>query len=300
MLGGASSAADHSTGVPCHGILASTDSIDPRIEEAAQALRPRLGDAPARVGVVLGSGLGGFVDALAGAERIPYSSIPHLIAPTVPGHSGFLCVGRLGAASVVCLSGRAHLYEGHPVEDVVLGSRLLAALGCGAVLLTNAAGGIRAGLAPGDLLLLTDHLNLTGHNPLRGPSYRFVDMTHTYDVGLIEAAREAATGAQVPLHEGVYAGVLGPSYETPAEIRMLRALGADAVGMSTVLEAIALRHLGVRVGGMSCVTNLAAGLSGSLLEHREVEAAAMQARTKFQAVLSGWVTRVALQEGRPR
>jgi purine-nucleoside phosphorylase len=185
------------------------------------------------------------------------------------------------------------LYEGHDVADVVFGCRLLAALGCGAVLLTNAAGGIRDGLTPGSLMLVSDHLNLTGRNPLTGSGHAFVDLTYAYDVAIRDAARRAATDASVVLHEGVYAGLLGPTYETPAEIRMLRSLGADAVGMSTVVETIALRHLGVRVGAVSCITNLAAGLSGAPLSHAEVEETARASRNSFEALLARWVEEVA-------
>lgn len=268
----------------------SAADLDPRLSEGVAALAGLLPEAP-EVGVVLGSGLGAFVERLEGLKRIPFTSVPHLAAPTVAGHSGQLCAGRLGGASVLCLSGRSHLYEGRSPADVVLGCRMLALVGCRSVLLTNAAGGIRQGLVPGQLLLITDHLNLTGHNPLLGPHHAFVDMTHVYDLDLQRRARESASEAGVPLDEGVYAGVLGPSYETPAEIRMLRTAGADAVGMSTVLEAIALRHLGVRVGAMSCITNLAAGMAGALLDHREVQVVASRAESAFQSVLAGWVTR---------
>jgi purine-nucleoside phosphorylase len=261
---------------------------DPRVLEAALAVRARTPLVPS-VGVVLGSGLGSFADSLADLQKIPYAEVPHLRPPTVPGHAGSLCLGRVGTVPLACLQGRVHLYEGHAVEDVVLGCRVLAALGCRAVLLTNAAGGIRAGFEPGALMLIVDHLNLSGRNPLAGPASAFVDLTHAYDAALARAARQAALDAGVTLHEGIYAGVPGPSYETPAEIRMLRTLGADAVGMSTVLEVIALRHLGVRVGAMSCITNLAAGLSPRTLDHREVEAAARDARSAFEGLLARWV-----------
>jgi purine-nucleoside phosphorylase len=272
--------------------VASTDrrpeeAFDPRVEEAVATLRTRASFLP-DVGVVLGSGLGHFAESLGGLVRIPYSAVPHLRAPGVPGHAGSLCFGDIGDTSVACLSGRVHLYEGHPVADVVLGCRILAALGCRVVILTNAAGGIRPGMKPGSLMLIVDHLNLTGHNPLTGGP-RFVDMTRAYDVELCDAARRAAAEAGVPLAEGVYAQLSGPSYETPAEIRMLRTLGADAVGMSTVLETIALRALGVRVGAMSCITNVAAGLSSALLDHGEVQDVAREAARSFEAVLARWV-----------
>jgi purine-nucleoside phosphorylase len=261
---------------------------DPRALDAVAAVRAKTTIAPT-VGVVLGSGLGSFADSLADLLKIPYADVPHLRPPTVAGHDGSLCFGRVGAVPVACFQGRVHLYEGHPVEDVVLGCRVLAALGCRSVLLTNAAGGIRDGLPPGSLMLIVDHLNLSGRNPLAGPRSSFVDLSCAYDAGLAEAARQAAADTGVALQEGIYAGVLGPSYETPAEIRMLRTLGADAVGMSTVLEVIALRQLGVRVGAVSCITNLAAGLSPRTLDHREVEATARQAKDAFEALLARWV-----------
>ncbi len=257
----------------------------------------------ARVGVVLGSGLGAFGDGLGDLLRIPYAEIPHLPRASIPGHPGNLCLGTVGGVRVACLQGRVHLYEGHPPSAVVLGVRLLAELGCRAVLLTNAAGGIGEGLAPGSLLVITDHLNLMGVNPLVGPNDpagpRFPDLTRAYDPDLVAAAERAARAVGVPLARGVYAATLGPSYETPAEVRMLRALGADAVGMSTVPEVIALRHRGVRVGAMSCITNLAAGLGPSVLDHAEVEATARAARDRFVRVLSRWVVESGALVGEP-
>ncbi|HEX7668269.1 MAG TPA: purine-nucleoside phosphorylase [Polyangiaceae bacterium] len=265
---------------------------DPRLADAIAAVKrrlPRASGAEPLVGLVLGSGLGGFADSLVDKMEVPYSDVPYLLAPSVAGHAGRLCFGNIGKAGALCLQGRVHLYEGHDEADVVFGCRLLAALGCRAVLLTNAAGGIREDLSPPSLMLITDHLNLTGRNPLSGPGHAFVDLTRTYDPDLRSAAHLAARAAGVTLREGVYAGVLGPSYETPAEIRMLRALGADAVGMSTVMEAIALRHAGVRVGAMSCITNLAAGLSGSVLSHADVQEMAKKSTSAFEAVLARWV-----------
>ncbi len=257
----------------------------------------------ARVGVVLGSGLGAFGDGLGDLLRIPYAEIPHLPRASIPGHPGNLCLGTVGGVRVACLQGRVHLYEGHPPSAVVLGVRLLAELGCRAVLLTNAAGGIGEGLAPGSLLVITDHLNLMGVNPLVGPNDpagpRFPDLTRAYDPDLVAAAERAARAVGVPLARGVYAATLGPSYETPAEVRMLRALGADAVGMSTVPEVIALRHRGVLVGAMSCITNLAAGLGPSVLDHAEVEATARAARDRFVRVLSRWVVESGALVGEP-
>lgn len=266
-------------------------------EAAVAAVRSKFPDAPS-VGVVLGSGLGAFGDTL--ATRIPYESLPGMPRSTVVGHAGNLCLGRVGGATVACLQGRVHAYEGHPASRVVFGVRLLARLGCRAVLLTNAAGGIRGELRPGDLMLLRDHLNLSGTSPLVGPNDdavgpRFPDLSKAYDPAIAEAAREAARESGVRLREGVYAAMLGPSYETPAEVKMLRALGADAVGMSTVAEVIALRHMGVRVGAISCITNLAAGISKTPLDHREVEETARQTRETFVALLERWIVRVAAE-----
>jgi purine-nucleoside phosphorylase len=263
-------------------------AVEPRLAKAVEMVRSRCAAAP-MVGVVLGSGLGGFADSLTGATRFGYAEIPGLLPAKVPGHLGALTVGSVGGTTAACLSGRVHSYEGHAPADVVIGCRLLAALGCTSVLLTNAAGGIGEALTPGSLMLIDDHLNLTGQNPLTGTPEPFVDMTNAYDAELAGAARRAARELGVTLHEGVYAGLLGPSYETPAEIRMLRTLGAHAVGMSTVLEVIALRGLGVRVGAVSCITNFAAGLSPAKLEHRDVASVARSASSSFDALLARWI-----------
>lgn len=251
------------------------------------------------LGVVLGSGLGGFADGLEGLRKLPYSALPHFPPTRVSGHGNHLCFGRVGTVEVACLQGRVHAYEGHALSRVVLGVRLLAALGCRAVLLTNAAGGIRDDLVPGSLMLLSDHLNLTGRNPLvglaDGRGTRFPDMTAVYDPELRTLAQQAAEQLNLSLAEGVYAGLLGPSYETPAEIRMLRTLGADAVGMSTVLEAIALRELGVRTAAVSVITNRAAGLSGRPLDHAEVEQTAERVRRAFVEFLGRWATLTGLE-----
>ncbi len=267
-----------------------------RLDEALAAVRGRTDLTPA-VGVVLGSGLGAWADGLSSLVRIPYGEVPHMARSTVVGHAGNLCIGRSDGVPVACLQGRVHLYEGHEPERVVFGARLLARLGCRAVVLTNAAGGLDPAASPGDLMLITDHLNLMGRNPLSGPNEgplgpRCPDMTEAYDREISALAREAAREVGIPLREGVYAGLLGPTYETPAEIRMLRSLGADAVGMSTVPEVIALRHMGVRTAAVSCITNLAAGLSKTKLDHSEVEATATEARGRFTALLSAWVRRI--------
>lgn len=268
---------------------------------AAAYVQKSVPDAP-KVGVVLGSGLGSWADGLEDRVAIPYGEIPGMPVSKVVGHAGNLVVGRSGATRVACLQGRVHLYEGHSMDRAVFGARLLSKLGCSAVLLTNAAGGIRRGFAPGDLMLLTDHLNLMGQNPLTGPNDdrlgpRFPDMSEAYALWIRQAALGAARATGVHLHAGVYAGLLGPSYETPAEIHMLRALGADAVGMSTVPEVIALRHMGTPAGAVSCITNLAAGLSPHALDHSEVEATARAAKSAFVSFLTRWVADVAAGSG---
>jgi purine-nucleoside phosphorylase len=278
----------------------STEATVQHLDEAVQSVQARCKSKP-RVGLILGSGLGAFADEkLSDATRIPYGEIPHMLAPKVSGHAGNLCLGSVHGVNVACLQGRVHMYEGHPISDVVFGARLLARLGCEAVLVTNAAGGVRNNFRPGTLMLLSDHLNLSGRTPLLGPNIdelgpRFPDMTRAYDVGLADLARGTAADLGIALQEGVYAALLGPSYETPAEIRMLRTMGADAVGMSTVVEVIALRHMGVAVGAVSCITNMAAGMTASLLDHSEVKETAAMVRDDFMRLLASWVKAIGAQ-----
>ena len=265
-----------------------------RIDETVAAIRAKTSLKPA-VGVVLGSGLGAFGDTLDGLVKVPYAELPHLPASGVVGHAGTFCFGHVNGVPVACMQGRIHLYEGHSVESVVHGVRTMARLGVRTVLLTNAAGGIDASWAPGDLMVISDHLNLTGTTPLLGPNdpelgARFTDMSRAYDPALREALHEVAKAAKIPLREGIYAGLLGPTYETPAEVRMLRGLGANAVGMSTVPEVIVLRHQGVRVGAVSCITNLAAGIGSGLLDHKEVEETARAKRDDLLTLLKGWIS----------
>ncbi len=272
---------------------AHDDNLQRRLDEAAACIRSKSRIEP-QVGLVLGSGLGALADSLADSTAIPYDEIPHMPVTSVSGHAGKVCLGELAGVSVACLRGRVHLYEGHQARDAVFGVRLLQRLGCWAVLITNAAGGIRTSFTPGTLMLISDHINLTGDNPLFGPNHddlgpRFPDMTRAYDPRLAKLARDAAATVGLRLEEGVYAAMHGPSYETPAEIRMLRTLGADAVGMSTVPEVIALRHMGVRVAAISCITNMAAGMSPATLDHAEVEATACQVRDAFVKLLSSWI-----------
>jgi purine-nucleoside phosphorylase len=251
-----------------------------------------------RVGIVLGSGLGAFVDTIDGLAKIPYRDMPHMPSPEVPGHAGNLCFGQVKNVEVVCMQGRVHLYEGYGVDKVVHGVRTMARLGVRCVLLTNAAGGLEPSWAPGDLMVVTDHLNLTGTSPLVGPNDdalgpRFPDMTVIYDVELRSMLQAVSKESGIGMRSGVYAGLLGPSYETPAEVRMLRTLGAQAVGMSTVSEAVALRHIGVRVGALSCIANLAAGTGAHPLDHAEVERMAHSRRDALTTLLTGWIARAA-------
>jgi purine-nucleoside phosphorylase len=230
---------------------------------------------PAPIGIVLGSGLGAFADALEDRKETPYSQIPGWPASTAIGHAGKLVEGCVGATPVIVLAGRAHLYEGYTVAQVVFGIRELARRGVGSVILTNAAGGVNTNYRPGDLVLISDHINLLGANPLTGPNddslgVRFPDMSEAYPADCRAIAKKAAAELGIELKEGVYAAVPGPSYETPAEIRFLRTIGADLVGMSTVPETIAANHMGMKVLAISCVTNMAAGILKQKLVHTEV------------------------------
>jgi purine-nucleoside phosphorylase len=240
----------------------------------AAAVLQRVARPPVRLGVILGSGFQGVLGAMESTATVPYSKLPGFPRPAVPGHEGKVVCGRLGGIPIVVLAGRAHYYEGHAMEAVTFGVRVLAQLGVESLLITNAAGGLNPRHRVGDFMMLTDHINLMGVNPLRGVPVRdgsgFVDLTRAYDPGLQTVLRRAARRARVALRQGVYLAVSGPSYETPAEIRAFRRLGADAVGMSTVPEVIAARQHGVRVAALSCITNLAAGIGGEALDHAEV------------------------------
>lgn len=265
---------------------------------AAEFIRARApGESPAagqkprpHIGIVLGSGLGAFADELDQAVEIPYGEIPGWPASTAIGHAGKLVIGTLGAARVAALSGRAHLYEGYSPQQVIFGVRTLGALGIRSIVFTNAAGGINLAYQRGALVLISDHINLQGANPLVGPNDdslgpRFPDMSEIYSSAYRETAKRVAREMSIEIHEGVYAAMLGPSYETPAEIRYLRAIGADLVGMSTVLEAIAANHMGMRSLGISCVTNMAAGILPQKLNHEEVLETAVQVRDMLVAFL---------------
>jgi purine-nucleoside phosphorylase len=275
----------------------------PRDEhEAAEAVRRRLGNAASRViggdrpavAVVLGSGLGDFGDRVREQVRIGYADLPHFPTPTVAGHRGELVTGWIGPTPVLVFSGRFHPYEGHTADVTALPVRMAAALGADTVVVTNAAGSLRPTLRPGAVMAIADHINLTGRNPLAGPvrqgETRFPDMSEAYDVALRALANDVARRLGMPLPEGVYAGLLGPSYETPAEIRFVGRIGADAVGMSTVLEVIAARGRGLRCLGLSAITNFAAGVATVPLRHADVLAVAAEVSGRLGDLLEGILT----------
>jgi purine-nucleoside phosphorylase len=263
------------------------------IDEAAAAVRERLGGRKPSVAVVLGSGLGQFAERLKDAVRVPYTEIPHFPTPTVIGHSGELVAGTLAGRETLVQSGRFHVYEGHPASLCALPVRVFARLGVRTLVLTNAAGGIRRSFSSGTVMLIADQINLTFRNGLFGATLpgeeRFPDMSDPYDPALRALAREVALRRKIPLAEGVYVGLLGPSYETPAEIRMLERLGADAVGMSTVLEVIAARAAGIRCLGFSAITNPAAGVTPHKLDHLEVMEVAYRIAGELAALIEGVV-----------
>jgi purine-nucleoside phosphorylase len=265
-------------------------------ERAADSLRGPVRDLPT-VAIVLGSGLGGFTDALVDAVSVPYSDIPGWPASAVVGHAGKLVVGTIAGRRVAALSGRAHFYEGHSMPVITFATRVLGLLGVRTLVLTNAAGGINLSFKPGTLMVIDDHINLMGTNPLVGSNDdrfgpRFPDMTEAYSKRLRQVADEVATSRGVAIVHGIYAALHGPSYETPAEIRYLRTIGADAVGMSTVPETIVARHMGLEVLGISCITNPAAGVLPQPLVHDEVMAVARRVRGEFTRLLEGILERV--------
>jgi purine-nucleoside phosphorylase len=263
------------------------------VEEAAEALRRHLAGREPNIAIVLGSGLGAFAERLSDPLRIRYAAIPHFHPSTVIGHAGELVVGELKGRTVLVQSGRFHMYEGHSAQDAAIAVRAFAELGVKTLILTNAAGGIRRTFATGTVMLIADHINLTFRNPLIGPvlqdEERFPDMSDPYDSQLRALAREVALRERVPLAEGVYVQLLGPSYETPAEIRMLERLGADAVGMSTVVEVIAARARGMRCLGFSAVTNAACGILPVKLNHLEVMEVAARVSGELTKLIEGVV-----------
>ncbi len=265
------------------------------VARAADAVRQQLGSRHPEVAIVLGSGLGHLADRATDVVKIGYDRIPGFPLPTVQGHAGMLVAGQLGGREVILQSGRFHMYEGHPAATSALPVRVFGELGVGTIILTNAAGGIRRSFTPGTLMLISDHLNLTGRNALEGDALageeRFPDMSVAYDADLRALARNVAEERGVALAEGVYASLLGPNYETPAEIRMLETLGADAVGMSTVIEVIAARARGMRCLGISTITNLAAGVSPHVLSHAEVMETARRVQEQLGGLVEGVLAR---------
>lgn len=280
---------------PCTVIAMSSEYFE-QVSEAAVWLRSKLGARTPKLGIVLGSGLGAVAEGVADAAIIPYAEIPHFPQSTVEGHSGRIVAGQLGGTAVIVMQGRVHYYEGYTPAQVTFPMRVLGALGVQAVVLTNAAGGIQDGYSIGQLVVLADHINFMGWNPLTGPNeprfafmpgagLRFFDMTEAYSKHLRRLANAAAEEEGIELVEGVYLATPGPSFETPAEIRAFRALGATLVGMSTVPETIVARHMGVEVLGLSCVTNVAAGLSDKQLSHAEVFEAGRKVEHKLARLL---------------
>ncbi|WP_445612630.1 purine-nucleoside phosphorylase [Geobacillus sp. YF-1] len=267
------------------------------IEKAADVLRQRMPVPPA-IGLILGSGLGVLADEIEEAVRIPYEEIPGFPVSTVEGHAGRLVYGRLEGATVVAMQGRFHYYEGYSLQEVTFPIRVMKALGVRELIVTNAAGGVNERFHPGDLMVISDHINLLGTNPLIGPNDpelgpRFPDMTEAYSRRLRQLAKDAAARLGIRLHEGVYVANTGPSYETPAEIRMIRALGGDAVGMSTVPEVIVARHAGMEVLGISCISNLAAGMNDAPLHHDEVVETAERVKADFLRLVKAIVAELA-------
>lgn len=275
-----------------------------QVAEAAAFLKVRLGALHPQIAIVLGSGLGAVADAISDPVFIPYGEIPHFPQSTVEGHSGRIVAGKLGETPVVVLQGRVHFYEGYTPLQVTFPMRVLGALGMRAVVLTNAAGGIAEGYRVGQLVLLSDHINQLGFNPLNGPNeprfgfcsgagLRFFDMTEAYSKGLRALAHQAAQEEGFTLDEGIYLATPGPSFETPAEVRAFRTLGATLVGMSTVPETLVARHMGIEVLGISCVTNLAAGLSATQLSHAEVYEAGRLVERRLAGLLARLTPKIA-------
>jgi len=268
-----------------------------KAESAAQFVLSQTYLRP-KIGLVLGSGLGGFADELTGAVRIPYSHVPAFPCSTAIGHAGQLVIGKAGAVPLAAMQGRVHLYEGYTPAEVVFPMRVFGRMGIKAVILTNAAGGINLEYKQGALVVMTDHINLQGHNPLVGPNddrfgLRYPDMSQAYARDYREAAIEEARSLGLTVYQGVYAAMLGPSFETPAEIRYLRAIGADLVGMSTALEVIAARHMGIKVLAISCVTNMAAGILDQPITHHEVLETGERVKGAFTALLKAVLPRIA-------
>lgn len=269
-----------------------------QVQETVQVIRQRAGGVMPKVGIILGSGLGAFADGFAKKVVIPYAELPHFPHSSVPGHAGRLVLGEVGGEPVVAMQGRVHSYEGYSSVQVAFPARVLCALGIRALVVTNASGGINPQLVPGDLMVIKDHINLSGWNALTGPNDdrlgpRFPDMSQAYAPRLRALLEQSSLRTGVALRQGIYSMVAGPSYETPAEVRMLRTLGADAVGMSTVPEVVAAAHMGVPVAGISCITNHAAGISDKPLTHEEVAETANRVKDIFSRLLEDFLPEVA-------
>ena len=279
--------------------MSSTLDIFTRADSAAQFLLSQTKVRP-KIGLVLGSGLGAFADQLTDAARIPYSQIPSFPRSTAIGHAGQMVIGHAGDVPVAVMQGRVHLYEGYSAPEVAFPMRVFGRMGIGAVIITNAAGGINLKYQQGALVVITDHINLQGTSPLVGANderlgLRFPDMTRAYAKEYVQIAREEAAKLGIDLQDGVYAALLGPSYETPAEIRHLRIIGADLVGMSTAAEVIAARHMGMKVLAISCVTNMAAGILDQILTHQEVMETGEKVRGQFEALIRAVLPRMAAE-----
>ena len=273
--------------------MTTTLSLYDRVVATAATIREKTQCQPV-LGIILGSGLGALADAVEDAQIISYEELPHVPKSTVKGHAGKFVCGTLDGVSVIVMSGRSHVYEGHSPADLTVGIRAMIELGAKTMVVTNAAGGIQAEFRPGDLMIISDHINLQGSNPLLGIyderlGPHFLDMSLAYDRKLRRLMQKAASRLSINLHSGVYCGVLGPVYETPAEIRMLRSIGADAVGMSTVCEVIAARHAGARVVGLSLISNLAAGIEDAALSHDEVTATAGRVASRTVSLLREFI-----------
>src|SRR5687768_8954902 len=276
-----------------------SETLYDRVHAAAQAVRGRSSFTP-KVGLILGSGLGGYADGFEKSFAIPYGDIPHFPVSHVQGHKGRLVLGERAGASCIAMQGRVHMYEGHPAELVAFPARVLVALGAKVIIVTNAAGGLNPSWKPGTLMLIRDHIDMLRDHALRGPNDdrlgpRFPDMTKAYAPELRTLVKQAATAANVHLEEGVYVAMPGPCYETPAEVKMLQTLGADATGMSTVPEVCVARHMGARVIGISCITNQAAGITGQELSHDEVTETAARVRSVFEGLLDGILAALVAQ-----
>lgn len=266
------------------------------IKAAVDYIKTKTNISP-EIGVVLGSGLGVYADQIEDKTIIPYEEIPGFYKTTVAGHKGQLILGKVKGKYIAAMQGRYHTYEGHELADVVLPTRVLKFLGCHTLILTNASGGINPAYKPGDLVYIKDHINMTGRNPLIGQNIedlgaRFPDMTQTYDSHLHESISSAAQKLGIDVKGGIYCGLLGPTYETPAEIKMLRAIGGDMVGMSTVPEAIAANHMGMDIAGISCITNMAAGMGDEELKHEDVKEVARIAMNKFSNLITALIEEI--------